>query len=54
MEPSRIVLPVTGSLVIGALALTESFALLPAAFAAYASAWWVLGIGRDTPAGVGE
>jgi len=54
MESPRIVLPLTGSLVLGGLALTESFALLPAAIAAYASAWWVLGLGRDAPAGVGD
>jgi hypothetical protein len=35
--------------VVGALALTESFVLLPAAIAAYAGAWWVLALERRTP-----
>ncbi|MEP9362895.1 hypothetical protein ABLE68_08020 [Nocardioides sp. CN2-186] len=51
MEPPRIALPMTGALVVGAIALTESFALLPAAIAAYGAAWWVLRLGRETPAG---
>ena len=34
----------SGSLVVGALALTESFVLLPAAVAAYAGAGWVLAL----------
>lgn len=44
MEPSRTVLLGTGAVVVGALALTESFAVLPGAIAAYAAAWWVLGL----------
>jgi hypothetical protein len=38
----------SGALVVGALALTESFALLPAAVAAYVGAWWVLALERRT------
>jgi len=34
----------SGSVVIGALALTEAFSEMPAAVAAYAGAWWVLGL----------
>jgi hypothetical protein len=34
----------TGSVVLGALALTESFQELPAAAGAYVAAWWVLGL----------
>ena len=36
----------SGALVVGALALTESFGLLPAALAAYAGAGWVLALER--------
>lgn len=36
----------SGALVVGALALTEGFVLLPAALAAYAGAWWVLALER--------
>lgn len=35
-----------GTVVLGALALAESFGLLLAAIAAYAAAWWVLGLER--------
>jgi hypothetical protein len=45
---------VTGLVVVGALALTESFAELPAAVGAYVAAWWVLRLGQDTPTGPGE
>lgn len=45
---------VTGLLTIGVLALTEHFAELPAAVAAYAAAWWVLHLGQDTPTDAGE
>ncbi len=38
----------SGALVVGALALTESFVLLPAAVAAYAGAGWVLVLERRT------
>jgi hypothetical protein len=34
----------TGAVMVGALALTESFRELPVALAAYAAAWWVLGL----------
>ena len=49
MEPPRIALPVTGAVLVGGLALTESFAALPGAVAAYAAAWWVLRLGRLAP-----
>ena len=53
-EPVGIAIAVTGLLVVGALALTEHFAALPAAVAAYAAAWWVLRLGRDTQNRSGE
>jgi hypothetical protein len=45
----RSALLVTAALVIGTLALTESFQVLPAALAAYAAAWWVAGLERQAP-----
>ena len=36
----------SGALVLGALALTESFALLLPGLAAYGSAWWLLRLER--------
>lgn len=54
VEPSRIALLSTGALVVGGLALTESFAELPAAVAAYGGAWWALGLRRRAPTGAGE
>ena len=54
VEPVGIAIAVTGLLTVGALALTESFAELPAAVAAYVGAWWVLGLGQDTPTGPGD
>ena len=54
VEPTGIAIAVTGLLIVGALALTERFAELPAAVAAYAAAWWVLNLGQDTPNGSGE
>ena len=36
----------TGTVVLVTLALTQSFELLPGAVAAYAAAWWALGLRR--------
>ncbi|MFC7495642.1 MULTISPECIES: hypothetical protein [unclassified Nocardioides] len=44
-----VALPVVGSVVVGVLALTESFGALPGAVAAYAAAWWVLGLEPTAP-----
>jgi len=44
VEPSRSTLAIPGLVVLGGFALTESFAALPGAAAAYAAAWWVLGL----------
>ena len=54
VEPLGIAIALTGLLTVGVLALTESFAALPAAVAAYVAAWWVLGLGQDTPTGPGD
>jgi hypothetical protein len=59
-SPSRpvdamgVALAATGILTVGIFALTESFAELPAAVAAYAAAWWVLKLGEDAPNASGE
>lgn len=42
-------LDATGTVVVGTLALTESFAVLPAAVVAYAAAWWVWGLDEQSP-----
>lgn len=42
VEVTRTLLLGSGLSVLVALALSESFALLPGAVAAYAAAWWVL------------
>lgn len=46
LDPLDISLLTTGGIVLVALALTESFGQLVAASAAYAIAWWVLGLER--------
>lgn len=51
MEPLRIALAISGLLIVGGFALTESFAALPGAVAAYAAAWWVLGLDRGARPG---
>ena len=43
----------TGGVVLGVLAVVEDFGAVPAAVAAYAAAWWVLGLERQAP-GSGE
>ncbi|WP_243058378.1 hypothetical protein [Nocardioides sp. SR21] len=45
-EPLDVALLATGGIVLVALALTESYGQLVAALAAYAIAWWVLGLER--------
>lgn len=51
MEPPRSALWIVGVLVVGALALTECFSVLPGAVAAYAAAWWVLGLDQTARPG---
>jgi hypothetical protein len=53
-DPVGTAIAVLGLLTVGALALTESFAELPAAAVGYGAAWWVLRLGQDTPTGPGE
>jgi hypothetical protein len=48
LDGAGVALVGTGTVVLGTLALTENFAELPAAVAAYAVAWWVLGLDRST------
>ena len=53
-DPASVAVTLLAALTLGTLALTESFAELPAAAAAYAAAWWVLRLGRDAPTGAQE
>lgn len=47
--PPGVVLAATGTVVVGTLALTESFSVLPAAVVAYAAAWWVWDLDEQSP-----
>jgi hypothetical protein len=48
LDGAGVALVGTGTVVLGTLVLTESFAELPAAVAGYVAAWWVLGLDRST------
>jgi hypothetical protein len=50
----RAALAVTGGVVLGALALTETFGEMAPAVGAYAAAWWVLGLAVHAPEGSAE
>lgn len=54
MEVARLLLGGSGLVVLVALALSESFTLLPGALVAYTAAWAVLALERRAPTGSGE
>lgn len=49
VDAAGVALAASGTVVVGTLALTEQFTVLPAAVAAYAAAWWMWGLADPSP-----